>query len=587
MVTLLNTNVIDNPLREGMRLQRTPDPSVIVIFGVTGDLAHRKLLPALYNLMVERRLPANSAIVGFARRELSDDVLREQARESIEKYSRNKPSQRPSLWEAFASGLHYVQSNFDDVEGYWKLADKLKEIDTERGTLGNRIYYLSTPPEFYTPIVRLLGAVGLANTMPTIMAATMPEASPNGAAGADGVTGANGAGGADGVDPVVANGSTGNTGLGATTTTGYLNTSQLAPLTGTDTSWKRIIIEKPFGHDLASAQALNREISEVFTEDQIYRIDHYLGKETVQNILVFRFANGIWEPLWSRRYIDNVQITVAESLGVEDRATYYDSSGALRDMLQNHMMQLLTLVAMEPPAAFDTQAVRDEKAKVLRAIKPFTVQEVAHNTVRGQYGPGAIYGKPVPGYRQEKGVPVHSDTETYVAARFFVDNWRWSGVPFYLRHGKRLPKRDTEIAIHFKPAPLALFQHTAADEMQPNALVLHIQPDEGISMTFESKVPGPAIRLRSVDMTFHYGASFGVEVTDAYERLIMDCMMGDSTLFTRRDEVELMWLLATSILEGWAHIPPPTFPNYRAGSWGPASADMLIERDGRTWRRLL
>jgi glucose-6-phosphate 1-dehydrogenase len=351
-------------------------------------------------------------------------------------------------------------------------------------------------------------------------------------------------------------------------------------------SWRRIVVEKPFGHDLASAQQLNRQISEVFTEEQIYRIDHYLGKETVQNILVFRFANGIWEPIWSRRYVDSVQIIVAESLGVEDRASYYDTSGALRDMLQNHMMQLLALVAMEPPSSFDAQSVRDEKAKVLRSIKPFTPVEVAQNVIRGQYGPGAILGQPVPGYRHEQNVPPDSDTETYVAARFFIDNWRWSGVPFYLRHGKRLPKRVTEIAIQFRPAPLALFQHTAADELQPNVLVLHIQPDEGISIKFESKLPGQDIRLRSVDMNFNYGSSFGIETSDAYERLLWDAMVGDSTLFTRRDEVELMWMITTSILEGWQRVPPPTFPNYRAGSWGPSVADEFIARDGRQWRRV-
>ncbi|HEX9989222.1 MAG TPA: glucose-6-phosphate dehydrogenase [Chloroflexia bacterium] len=524
-------------------MRRTAEPCAVVIFGVTGDLAHRKLLPALYNLMIERRLPVGFSIVGFARRPFSDEEFREQARESIEKYSRNKPSQRPSVWENFAQGLFYVQSNFDDANGYTKLATRLEEIDRERGTMGNRIYYLSTPPDFYAPIVANLGASGLANTR------LMPSG----------------------------NGSN----------TAVLNTGMLMPPPADDAPWRRIIIEKPFGHDLPSAQQLNRQISEVFTEEQIYRIDHYLGKETVQNILVFRFANGIWEPLWSRRYIDNVQITVAESLGVEDRASYYDHSGALRDMLQNHMMQLLTLVAMEPPASFDAQAVRDEKAKVLRAIKPFsTAAEVAKNTVRGQYGPGAIFGKPVPAYRQEEDVPPDSITETFVAARFFVENWRWSGVPFYLRHGKRLPKRDTEIAIQFKPAPLALFQHTAADELLPNSLVLHIQPDEGIALRFESKTPGPEMRLRSVDMNFRYGTSFGVEPADAYERLLMDCMLGDSTLFTRRDEVELMWQLATSILEGWKQIPPPTFPNYRAGSWGPMAADNIIVPDGRTWRRL-
>jgi glucose-6-phosphate 1-dehydrogenase len=533
----LSTQVVENPLRAGLRMHRTPDPCVLVLFGITGDLAHRKLLPALYDLYVERRLPPNFSVVGFARRELTDDSLREAVHESVEKFGRHKPSQRPAVWESFAQGLFYVQSNFDDAEGYKKLAARLPQIDDERDTMGNRLYYLSTPPEFYPAIVQYLGAAGLANVRQAV--------SPSG----------NG----DGREPAARN----------------------------DTSWRRIVVEKPFGHDLASAQQLNRQILEHFEEEQVYRIDHYLGKETVQNILVFRFANGIWEPIWSRRYIDHVQIIVAESLGVEDRAAYYDHAGALRDMLQNHMMQLLTLVAMEPPAAFEAQAVRDEKAKVLRAIHPFgTSTDVARNTVRGQYGPGSIFGKPVPGYRQDAGVPPDSNTETFVAARFFVDNWRWSGVPFYLRHGKRLPKRDTEISVHFKPAPLALFQHTAADELQPNVLVLHIQPDEGISIRFESKLPGQDIRLRSVAMNFNYGASFGVQPIDAYERLLSDAMIGDSTLFTRRDEVELMWLLATSILEGWQRIPPPTFPNYRAGSWGPGAADELISRDGRAWRRV-
>jgi len=552
MTTLLHTNLAHNPLREGLRMGRTPDPCTITIFGITGDLAHRKLLPALYNLSVTRSLPVGFSIVGFARRPMSDDQFRESAKESVEKYSRNKPSENPTLWNQFAQGLFYVQSNFDDQEGYSRLANKLEEIDRDRGTMGNRIYYLSTPPDFYSQIVTYLGVAGLANTRPVVAAST--------------------------------NGS-GEQGNGARNTS-LLSTGSLS-LPTTDTSWRRIVVEKPFGHDLASAQQLNRQISEVFTEEQIYRIDHYLGKETVQNILVFRFANGIFEPIWSRRYIDNIQIIVAESLGVEDRASYYDNAGALRDMLQNHMMELLTLVAMEPPASFDAQSVRDEKAKVLRAIKPFsTTEEVAQNTVRGQYGPGAIFGKTVPGYRQEEGIPPDSITDTYVAARFFVENWRWSGVPFYLRHGKRLPKRDTEIAITFKPAPYALFQHTSADELEPNALILHIQPDEGISIKFESKLPGPSMRLRSVDMNFHYGTSFETQPTDAYERLLVDCMMGDSTLFTRRDEVELMWQLATSILQGWAQTTPPQFPNYRAGSWGPAAADELIGRDNRTWRRV-
>jgi len=537
---------VDNPLREGLRMHRTPDPCAIVMFGATGDLAHRKLYEAFYNLSVERRLPPGFAIVGFARRPLSDDDFRESVRQSVEKYSRNKPSQRPSAWNAFAQGLFYVQSDFDNPEGYQKLAGKLEEVDKQRGTLGNRIFYLSTPPDFYSHIIAHLGESGLAGMKVTR---------------------------GDGKATI-------------TLSTAQLNTSFLSY--GPERSqWRRIVVEKPFGHDLESAQELNRQISEVFPEDAIFRIDHYLGKETVQNILVFRFANGIFEPIWSRRYVDHVQITVAENLGVEERASYYETAGGLRDMLQNHMMELLTLVAMEPPTAFEAQAVRDEKAKVLHAIKPFaTPAEVARNTVRGQYGPGAIFGKAVPGYRQEKDIKPDSNTESYVAARFFVDNWRWAGVPFYLRHGKRLPKRDTEIAIYFKSAPLALFQHTAADELQPNVLVLQIQPDEGISLNFESKQPGPSIRLRSVEMNFNYGASFGIESADAYERLLMDAMLGDTTLFTRRDEVELMWLIATSILEGWKQIPPPTFPNYRAGSWGPAVADELIARDSRTWRRL-
>jgi glucose-6-phosphate 1-dehydrogenase len=542
MISLLTPQTLENPLREGLDLRRTPEPCVFVLFGATGDLAHRKLYGALFNLLVSRRLPASFAVVGVARRPISDADFREQVRESVEKHARNKPSKRPAVWESFEQGLFYVQSEFDDAQGYARLLERLEDIDRQRGTMGNRIYYLSTPPDFYPAIVKHLGDSGLAHT------ASPPHSNGH---------------------------QTGPLGNGY-----HMEAS-------TDPSWRRIVVEKPFGHDLASAEGLNRQIAEVFPEERIFRIDHYLGKETVQNILVFRFANGIFEPIWSRRYIDHVQITVAESLGVEERASYYDTAGALRDMLQNHMMELLTLVAMEPPTAFEAQAVRDEKAKVLRAIKPFaTPQEVALNTVRGQYGPGAIFGKTVPGYRQEKDIPPTSTTETYVAARFFVDNWRWSGVPFYLRHGKRLPKRDTEISIHFKPAPLALFQYTAADELEPNVLVLHIQPDEGISLRFESKLPGPAIRLRSVDMNFHYGTSFGVETADAYERLLMDAMMGDTTLFTRRDEVELMWLLATSILEGWKTIPPPTFPNYRAGSWGPVVADELIARDGRSWRRL-
>jgi glucose-6-phosphate 1-dehydrogenase len=509
-----------NPLRVGMRQARTVQPCILVIFGATGDLTHRKLLPGLYNLALEHPLPPQFTVVGCARRPFTDEQFRQQALESVSSFSRTQPVNQ-SVWESFSKGLYYQQVRFDDADEYLKLAERLKQLDQERGTQGNYLFYLATPPSFYATIADNLTAAGLSSR--------------------------------------------------------ERDTAQ---------GWARIIVEKPFGHDLQSAMALNRELNKGFTEQQIYRIDHYLGKETVQNIMVLRFANGIFEPIWNRRYVDNVQITVAESLGVGGRVDYYEEAGALRDMVQNHMMQLLTLVAMEPPVNFDADAVRDEKVKVLRAIPPLADGEIVEDTVRGQYGPGMIGGDVVHGYCEEPGVKAHSRTETFVALKLTIDNWRWAGVPFYLRHGKRLTKRITEIAIQFKRPPYLLFRGTGADQMQPNVLSLRIQPNEGISLIFDAKVPGQEMRLRGVNMDFLYGSSFGMEPPEAYERLLLECMLGDSTLFTRIDETEYSWRLIDAIERAWARLPASAIHQYEPGTWGPQEADALIERDGRTWRRL-
>ncbi|HLH60270.1 MAG TPA: glucose-6-phosphate dehydrogenase [Ktedonobacteraceae bacterium] len=505
-----------NPLREGLRIKHSPEPCVMVIFGATGDLTHRKLLPALYNLALETPLPAGFSVVGFARRPYTDEQFREQALESINQYSRQKPV-NPQIWESFASGIHYLQSDFHSPAGYEKLNTLLNALDHERGTGGNRIFYLSTPPSQYPEIIQNLGAAGL-------------------------------------------------------------NKSRKG--------WTRIIIEKPFGHDLVSARELNRQVAKVFREEQVYRIDHYLGKETVQNILVFRLANGIFEPVWNRRYVDHVQITVAENIGLEGRGAYYEESGAIRDMVQNHVLQLLTLVAMEPPIAFDANAVRDEKVKVLHALQPLTGQDVLTHTIRAQYGSGWVGGRQVPGYTEEPGVSPTSTTETYVALKVFIDSWRWAGVPFYLRTGKHLPKRVSEIAIQFKQAPLMLFKRSEAHgQVEPNVLTLRIQPDEGISLKFGAKVPGTEMQIRSVNMDFFYGSSFFREQPEAYERLLLDCMLGDSTLFTRRDEVEAAWAFIQGILDEWKNEPRETIATYESGSWGPQVADEFIWRDNRRWRR--
>lgn len=493
--------------------RKRPEPFTFVIFGAGGDLAHRKLFPALYNLMLDELMGTDCKILGVARRPYDDDQFRGAVREAVTRYSRRPPDAK--VLDRLLANTRYLTADFSDGAQYQTLEETLH--DSQAGFPPNYLFYLATPPSAYPVIANHLGSVGLAH-------ASDPD------------------------------------------------------------HWVRIIVEKPFGHDLESAMSLNIQLHQVFDESQIYRIDHYLGKETVQNILVFRFGNGIFEPLWTRQYVDNVQITVAESLGVAGRGSYYDNAGALRDMVQNHMLQLVSLIAMEPPVAFEADAVRDEKVKVLRSIRPFSTRDVADWTVRAQYEAGTIAGEEVPGYLDEADIASDSRTESYVALRLLIDNWRWAGVPFYLRTGKRLPERATEIAIQFKTAPHRFFQETETQELAPNLLRLKIQPDEGISLRFGAKVPGPAIKVRTVNMEFLYDTSFAAIPPEAYERLLWDAMTGDSTLFTRKDEVEAAWTLVSSILRGWQRARGP-IPTYPAGSWGPEQADILIERDQSHWRR--
>jgi len=490
-------------------------PCIMVVFGASGDLVKRKLIPALYNLTRERLLSKEFAVVGFARREMSHEEFRNKISEEIKEFFTGAIDQE--LWNWLINRLYYVPGDIQDPAAYLRLQNILSEVDKAHGTGGNYLYYLATAPEYFSQIIRQLSTVGLAHE-------------ENG-------------------------------------------------------HWRRVIIEKPFGHDLESARALNHEIQKTLKESQIYRIDHYLGKETVQNIMVFRFANGIFEPIWDRRYIDHVQITVAENIGVGQRGGYYDTAGALRDMVPNHIFQLVTLIAMEPPISFEADAVRDEQVKILRAIQSMSPEEVLKYTVRGQYGEGTINNQRVPAYRSEANVPPNSFTETFVALKMFIDNWRWANVPFYLRTGKRMPCRLTEVAIQFKRAPFVLFRKTAVEHLKPNLLVLHIQPDEGISLNFGAKVPGPLVRLGAVDMEFKYEDYFGRTPSTGHERLLYDCMLGDATLFQRADMVEAGWGVVSTIQDVWKALPSRKFPNYQAGSWGPKEADELMTKDGREWRK--
>ncbi len=513
------------PLTRDVPSYSIPGACGVVIFGASGDLMARKLMPALYALAAQRLLPHCFSIVGVARRDLSEDGFRQQMREAVEQFSRFGPI-RSEVWDSLAQTLHYLAASFEDPKGYLQLRDLLARVDQACGTGGNRLFYLATPPTAYAGIVRSLGEAGLASP------------------------GENGKG------------------------------------------WTRIIIEKPFGRDLTSAQELNRQVLEVFREPQVYRIDHYLGKETVQNILAFRFGNSIFEPLWNRRYVDHVQITVAEDLGVEGRGGYYDGAGALRDMVQNHLLQLLSLVAMEPLTSFEAEAIRDEKVKLLRAVRPIPPGAVNDRTIRGQYTAGTIGDRTLVGYREEAGVAPDSLTETYVALKLTIDNWRWAGVPFYLRTGKALPQQVTEVTIQYREPPLLLFQHGAhenhegPERLEPNRLSLRIQPDEGIALRFGLKPPGERISLVPVVMHFGYREGFGVESPEAYERLLLNCMLGDSTLFIRRDEVETAWSLVTPILEGWRAAATAAVHSYPAGSWGPKGSEDFMGRDGRRWVRL-
>jgi glucose-6-phosphate 1-dehydrogenase len=505
--------VAENPLVEG--LERLPvHPTALVIFGATGDLARRKLLPALYNLAHEGALPERFELIGAARRDQSHEDFRQIARESIERFSRRRPDN--DVLDGLLSDIRYVPGTFDDPSVYSELGRVLGEFDEKAGHPLNRIFYLSTAPQFFPVIAGELGRAGLHE--------------------------------AEDAD-------------------------------------SRIVIEKPFGYDLASARELNAHVLEVFDESQVFRIDHYLGKETVQNLMALRFANALFEPVWNRNYIDHVEITAAEDIGIEGRAGYYEGAGALRDLVQNHMMQLLALLTMEPPAVFEANRLRDEKLKVLEAIVPPSVDGVPSMAVRAQYGPGVVHGADVPGYRSEEGVAPDSRTETFAALRLEVSNWRWAGVPFYLRTGKRLARKVTEIAVILKPVPHLAFQSQGSVGVQANQIVLTVQPDEGVSVSLGAKIPGPTMRIRPVNMEFHYGTSFVSESPEAYERLILDAMRGDATLFTRNDEIEALWGIIDPILTAWHEDRSSPIPDYPAGSAGPAEADALLE-GGRRWRRL-
>jgi glucose-6-phosphate 1-dehydrogenase len=508
-----------NPLIEQQRTLKTADPCILVIFGATGDLTARKLIPALYNLAAEGELPVHFACVAFARRDKTNDMFRDEMHEALKQFSRVKPIDE-ALWKRFKECIFYHRSEFHDDNGYESLKKLLAKLDDSNGTKGNRLFYLSTQPSYFSLIVEKLGTHEL----------IYPVDEPWG-------------------------------------------------------RWSRVIVEKPFGHDLQSAKELQKQMTRFLDESQIYRIDHYLGKETVQNLLVFRFSNPIFEAIWNNRHIDHVQITVSEEIGIGTRGHFFEEAGIIRDIVQNHMMQVLSLVAMEPPTSMRADAIRDEKVKVMESLRPFPRGEFEKHIVRGQYSKGYINGKPVKGYREEENVAFDSIVETYAAMELFIDNWRWAGIPFYLRAGKRMPKRSTEIAIVFKETPGFLFKDNPT-KVDSNILVIKIQPDEGISLKMNCKIPGQNSPIQPVKMDFRYSSYFGSTPPDAYERLICDAMTGDSTLFGRVDELLASWELFTPVLYHWQNHRPANFPNYSSGTWGPEEADILIARGGRKWRHL-
>ncbi len=502
-------------LNKAASSEKELDPCVIVIFGASGDLARRKLMPALYELASHKSLGRRFAIIGFARTKMTDEAFQASIEDALRKSGELQPLDEATL-KTFVKSCVYNRGDYHDPEAYKSLTQRMVELDRLHDLGGNRLFYLATPPEIYPVAVEQMAQGKLARP-------------------------------------------------------------------ASDKSWVRIVIEKPFGRDLASARKLNQAVLSVFDESQVYRIDHYLGKDTVQNLLVLRFGNGIFEPLWNRNYVDSVQITAAETLGVEQRAAFYETAGALRDMIQSHVLQLVSLVAVEPPSAYDATSMRNEKIKVLQAIRPFTAESVARDVVRGQYGQGIIEGETVRGYREENGVAPQSAAETFVAARLLIDNWRWADVPFYVRSGKRLGKRVSEIAINFRRAPHLMFR---GQNLSANSLVLNVQPDEGISLCFQVKTPGQEMHMKAMPMDFSYHAAFGSVERSAYATLLNDCIRGDATLFDRADGVEAAWALVDPILDAWSSGPAPAFPNYSSGSWGPREADELLERDGRHWRKL-
>jgi glucose-6-phosphate 1-dehydrogenase len=502
-----------HPFLHGLSKHRGSPPTVIVIFGASGDLTARKLIPAIYNLAHDGLLPADFYLIGFGRKAIPDEEFQKMAADAIKEFSRREMS--PDVWARLATRTLYVSGGYDEPEAYGRLSQRISGLEKDIGQPLQSLFYISTPPTVFAPIIQNLGGSGLAAR--------------------------------------------------------HLRQAQQS----------KVIIEKPFGRDLASAQALNHELTTVFAEEQVFRIDHYLGKETVQDLLVQRFANSIFEPLWNRNYIDHVQITVAEEVGVGSRAGYYEQSGCLRDMIQNHTMQLLALTAMEPPVSFDPQSLRDEKVKLLKAIQPVRLEGDHPDVARAQYAAGMVGGKAVPGYLAEKDIAPESATESYAAIRLSINNWRWQGVPFYLRSGKRLARRVSEIAIRFKRAPGNLFSEL---NIAPNTLAFQIQPDEGLSLVLNAKVPGLETRTQPVKMNFRYATTFGSNTPEAYERLVLDAMIGDGTLFIRGDETERSWQLITPILEHWTAQGRTGMDTYVAGSWGPASADALLAANGHVWR---